>query len=128
MSQATGEWPTRRQTVEQERAAYALACIRQVKGTRAAGEYRREVMGLPAMVLVNGLGQTLAFLKAKKKLVASEPLSQGVRVRLGFQGDLLDEVTRMDVATYRLAQLEALAVLGWLKRFAEAELPEPEGS
>ncbi len=30
----------------------------------------------------------------------------------------------MDVSQYRLAQTETLAVLGWLKRFADAELPE----
>ena len=30
----------------------------------------------------------------------------------------------MDVDRYRLAQAEALAVLGWLKRFAESEIPD----
>lgn len=128
MSEA-GERPTRRQTVEQERAAYALECVRRAaqRGEKQAGEYGREMKGLPAMLLVNGLGQTLAFLRAKGKSDVYADLSRGVGPRLRLEGDLLVEVTRMDVATYRLAQAEALALLAWLKRFAEAEWPEEEG-
>jgi CRISPR-associated protein Cmr5 len=124
MSEAAGAARTRRQTIEQQRAAYALERVRRIAATdkRQAGDYHREIMGLPAMVLVNGLGQTLAFLRAKKRDRVYRDLAGGVCERLGLDGDLLEEVTKMDMATYRLAQLEALALLGWLKRFAEAEL------
>ena len=121
-----------RQTIEQQRAKFALGRVQDVKSNqrRIAGRYRQEVMGLPTMILTNGLGQTLAFLKAKgsgsqnEHAAAYRHLNDWVRAQLSLGGDLLEEVTRMDVSRYRLAQAEALAVLGWLKRFAEAELPK----
>ncbi|MCC7367675.1 MAG: type III-B CRISPR module-associated protein Cmr5 [Chloroflexi bacterium] len=126
----------RRQTVEQERAKFALGRVHDVKGHHQwmARAYRREVMGLPAMILVNGLGQTLAFLKAKgagslnEHAVAYRHLSDWVGKQLSLPGDLLEEITRMDVGRYRLAQAEALAVLTWLKRFAESEIDEERRS
>lgn len=122
----------RRQTVEQERAQFALGRVHDVKRhhQRIAGRYRQEVMGLPAMILVNGLGQTLAFLKSKgagsqnEHAVAYRHLNDWVLPRLSRAGDLLEAITQMDVTTYRLAQAEALAMLGWLKRFAEAEIAQ----
>lgn len=125
---------SRRQTVEQERAKFALSRVQDVAREERgiAASYRQEVMGLPAMILTNGLGQTLAFLKAKSEggrkrnehAAAYRHLDWWVRTQLppSLEGDLLEAITRMDVSTYRLAQSEALAVLGWLKRFAEAEL------
>lgn len=132
MSQPAG---SRRQTIEQKRAQFALSRVREVSSNqrRIAGRYRQEVMGLPSMVLTNGLGQTLAFLKAKgagsqnEHATAYRHLNDWVRAQLSLGDDLLEAVTQMDVSVYRLAQSEALAVLGWLKRFAEAELPK-EGS
>jgi CRISPR-associated protein Cmr5 len=124
---------SRRQTVEQQRAQFALGRVQDVKGRQQiARAYRQEVMGLPAMILVNGLGQTLAFLKAKcegsRKQNEHEAvyrhLNDWVRTQLGLAGDLLEEVTRMDAGQYRLARAEALAVLGWLKRFAESEIAD----
>lgn len=122
--------PTRRQTVEQERAAYALKCVRAAKQGQQAHKYLQEVRGLPTMILVNGLGQTLAFLRAKGK-GQDDPKAACYRAISGWAaerglctGDLLDAITEMDVATYRLAQRETLAMLVWLKRFAEAEIEE----
>jgi CRISPR-associated protein Cmr5 len=131
MSQPTAP---RRQTVEQARAQFALGRVQDVKGKQArlAGRYRQEIMGLPAMILSNGLGQTLAFLKAKSEGgrtrnehdAAYQHLSDWVRLQLKLPKDLLESITEMDVNTYRLAQAEALAVLGWLKRFVESEIPD----
>lgn len=126
IGQQAGAPATRRQTVEQTRAAYALTCIRAVQPSGQGASYLPTVRGLPAMVLTNGLGQTLAFLKAKNKRDLYRHLDRWVGKQLGLPGDLLEAVTQMDVATYRLAQVEALALLGWLKRFAEAELEAQE--
>jgi CRISPR-associated protein Cmr5 len=38
------------------------------------------------------------------------------------QGDLMRWITQTDSRRYRHATVEALAFLGWLKRFAQAEL------
>ncbi len=128
----SGVPPTRRQTIEQQRARFALGRVREVASKKYGGKYRQEVQGLPAMILTNGLGQTLAFLRAKSKggraddehAAAYQHLCSWICLQMGWTGDLLERVTATDVAGYRRAQLEALAVLGWLKRFAEAELPE----
>lgn len=124
----------RRQTTEQKRAQFALSRVQDVKNTQVhiAARYRQQIMRLPAMILASGLGQTLAFLKAKsdggrkrnEHDVAYRHLDEWVRLQLKLPGDLLEEVTRMDVSQYRVAQTEALAVLGWLKRFAEAEIAD----
>lgn len=90
----------------------------------------------PALIMSAGLGPTLAFLRAKGKdkgwdehNVLYRHLSGWVVKRLpGNPGDLLDVVRQNSSDVYRLATVEALAFLTWLKRFAEAVLPEAEGS
>jgi CRISPR-associated protein Cmr5 len=90
---------------------------------------------VPMLVLTNGLGQTLAFLKAKGKNdpadehtvlfrhLSSWVLSQVASSTTANNEDLLQWVLQNDSAAYRRATTEALAFLTWLKRFAEAELP-----
>jgi CRISPR-associated protein Cmr5 len=90
---------------------------------------------VPMLVLTNGLGQTLAFLKAKGKNdpadehtvlfrhLSSWVLSQVDPSADASNGDLLRWVLQNDSAAYRRATMEALAFLTWLERFAEAELP-----
>ena len=134
-------------TQEQERAHYAWQCIQkaQAEFRGDAGKLQRYgtlARGLSAMVLTNGLGQTLAFLRAKARGdeeerargprpegLLLEHLSGWVLPTLGAQGeDLLEWVLReeTDSASYRWATMEALAFLRWLRRFAEAELPTGE--
>lgn len=121
---------SRRQTAEQERAREALQRVREVKGKAFEARYTAEVKGLPAMILINGLGQTLAFLRAKGKDAEHAALYAHVATwvsrQLKLDGDLLEAITQIDVATYRRCQVEALALLTWLKRFAEAELTGEE--
>jgi CRISPR-associated protein Cmr5 len=93
---------------------------------------------VPMLVLTNGLGQTLAFLKAKGKNDPADEhtvlfrhlsrwvLSQVAPSSPATNGDLLQWVLQNDSASYRRATVEALAFLTWLKRFAEAELPAEE--
>ena len=89
------------------------------------------------LVQMNGLGQALAFLRAKAKrdpntahwLMYSH-LSQWIAGRVDF-GDkgrdgLLEWVVTQTSQVYRQTTAEVVAYMGWLKRFAEAELPEPE--
>src|SRR2546421_1327641 len=61
--------PTR-QNIEQKRGAQAWRYIQQEvkgKGETLEKEYRSLARGLNAMIQINGLGQTLGFLKAKGK-------------------------------------------------------------
>lgn len=76
--------------------------------------------------MASGLGQALAFLKAKDYapgLVAE--LSEWTAIRMpptdGEPTDLLERIIRSDSDFLRRATDEALAYLQWLNRFAEAE-------
>lgn len=128
-----------RQTTEQERAQSAWANVENIAGKSYNKVYGSQARGLPAMIQTNGLGQTLAFLKAKGKNednaykalyshlsqwtfarltggAADQPLSGGRTT-----GDLLEYLIHRDSAVYRRATSEALAYALWLRRFAEAK-------
>jgi len=59
-------------TLEQRRAAKAWDQVSHVPDGRKAEEYYSIVRQAPAMVQINGLGQTLAFLLAKEKKSAKD--------------------------------------------------------
>lgn len=152
--------PSLQQTKDQERAAAAWKAVNTVvkkleedgddKKKSASRKYA-DVYGimakkLPMMILTNGLGQSLAFLKSKakgqenghqavltdlSKWVTKEiyPLLETGDNKLlerligatGYEGD-------SSTQTYRRATTEAIAFLTWLKRFAEAETLGKEGA
>lgn len=128
---------SRRRSLEQERANEAWAVVSRVKNQSFAKEYRSLAQSAPADIQANGLGQTLAFWKAKgydngKAKPDSEHarLFQDVsawvcrQLRIGDGDDLLTWVVKTATTSdYRRATVEALAFLTWVKRFAEAELP-----
>ena len=122
-----------RQTQEQERAAQAWKDVRDdVKGKGFASEYKALAASAPADIQTNGLGQTLAFWHSKgwdkgrpknnEHTVLYNHVSAWVTQRMGASGDLLRWITQTESTLYRRATVEALAFLGWLKRFAQAEL------
>lgn len=121
--------------LDRNRAMYAWENIQSVKSTKFPGKYGSLARKMPTLIQVNGLAQTLAYLKAKGKendpkirkehfVQAFDHLSNWIcnnRLNSGT-GDLLARVLVMDSQTYRYVTNEALAFLQWLKRFAEAEL------
>jgi len=111
-------------TRDQKLAAYAADCISTVKKEDQA-EFKSLVRNFPALVMSNGLGQALAFLKAKGKPAHKELykfVSAWVSAVYGKKGgDLLTLIIENDSLKYRRATQEAMAIAGWLKRFAEAE-------
>jgi len=120
-------------TVEQMRAQYALDFVQSfLAAHRSSGDELKQVTsGLPAMVLMNGLGQMAAYCKSQKGVYQkvykslSDWLcnsSQGSTQFVYPAGDLLKHLTCGDQKSYRLAQTEALAVLQWLKNMVRAEL------
>jgi CRISPR-associated protein Cmr5 len=127
-------------TLEQKRAEQAWECVQKV--TKKSQEFKKKYGSLarkvPMLVLTNGLGQTLAFLKAKGKNDSANEhtvlfrhlsdwvLSQVAPSATASNGYLLQWVLENDSVAYRRATTEALAFLTWLKRFAEAELPTEE--
>ena len=121
--------PSTLRTLEQERAKHAWKCVQEVKDKPFAGDYRNITVKAPSLILTNGLGQTLAFLRSKPDRAHFQSLYQHladwVGSRVQANGDLLDwVVNKANSQQYRLGTTEALALLQWLKRFAEAELPK----
>ncbi|ABG03237.1 CRISPR-associated protein, Cmr5 family [Rubrobacter xylanophilus DSM 9941] len=134
-------------TLEQRRAAHALAAIQELQraGRGGYGNYKSYVSSLPATILTNGLGQAAATLLAGAKL-NSKNRNADNRAREKLydhlsswlcggdeespyqkKGDLLENITRNDQDCYIRAQAEALEYLSWLKRFAEAFLEGSKG-
>lgn len=117
------------QTLGQQRAAY---CLEKLQGlTCDRDEFKKLSAGLPAMILQNGFGQTLAFLQAKgqgKHLAAFQIMAGWLVDRQCLTADrpagILTQVSRMEQRSYLYAQKETLAMLEWLKRYANAALFE----
>jgi CRISPR-associated protein Cmr5 len=125
----------RQENLKKRRKEYQdrLQNLRSEKGgDEWKGKYGSVVRKLPSYILTNGLGQTLAFLKAKGKgepgnehEVLYRHLADWVGRKVHADGDLLSWLVNTATSQqYRLATMEALALLQWLKRFAEAELPK----
>ncbi len=131
-------------TLEQRRAAAAWEYVQQIikSGDKALQEkYKTLATKSPADIQNNGLGQTIAFWKAKGKVESGkEPNAEKIAHQkilahltdwlkspdaLSLQaGDLVEWVSKTAVVNdYRRTTTEAIAFLVWLKRFAEAELP-----
>lgn len=128
------------QLLQQERASSAWNHVQQMERAGYEGKYGSLVKKLPAMILSDGLAQTLAFLRAKGKMdgntserelsdeakahrAAYQHLSSWVcgRLNAGQNTHLLRWVLDHPSGDYRRAATEALAYLHWLKRFVEAK-------
>ena len=120
-------------TMEQERAAFALAKVRawENKPDEKQKQFRSYANSFPFMIRANGLGQAAAFYRSKGKddphydlyEILSEWLCQHPRlVHFRGQKDLLDAITSHDMQVYMAAQTEALLFMSWVQRFARAFL------
>ena len=127
-----------RQAEEQKRAAQAAQDVDQIArkpDEKLKNSYRDLARKTAANIQLSGLGQSLAFLRAKagpehkgEHWWLYQHVSKWVMKQLkqpDSEGDrLLEWIVTQDSSTYRRATIEALAYLGWLKRLAEALLPE----
>ncbi len=125
------------QTMQQQRAQYALIQVDSAKRNGISKkEFKSYAMGFPAMIRMNGLGQAAAFYRSKgegedakaKAYRALYDLLSGWMGNPGQpytgSGDLLEGITSNDLHTYRIAQVEALLLLDWVKKFAKAYMGE----
>ncbi len=168
-TQATGNQQkrtgTRRQNMEQKRGRQAWDFVEFIqlesqrrKTDTLQNEYRTRVNQLNTMIQVNGLGQTLGFLKSKKEqrtdkngkpfppnaydylLYHLTQWTSGLfplpdpgpaspdAVPQGYDGLLRWVMHEAESADYRRVTTECLAFGIWLRRFAEAELKAPENA
>ncbi len=125
---------TLRTSLEQGRAAYAYRAAEEGAKLDKKKEYKSYVKKMPMLIKVNGLGAAIAFAFAKGSKNGSaqknEPwgllygqLEEWLRqknVLKTEQNALAKALTSSDSATYRAATVEILALLNWMKRFADA--------
>ena len=115
-------------TLEQERAAFALGLVEQVKDGGRKAKFKTQLLKLPSRLHSNGLGQTVAFYLSSGK---DEPewqicqwlgdwLGDGHRRIYSGKQSLIHHIAGQDEDLYREASAEARALAVWLKRFAEA--------
>ncbi len=113
-------------TKEQQRAKFALDKINSLG--KIDSETANFFVGLPTMLLTNGLGQTLAFLLSKKgkdNKYGNKYITAFEAIREHLKGDkdnlkFLGNFNSMNQKDYLENQKEALAVANWLKRYARA--------
>jgi CRISPR-associated protein Cmr5 len=119
-------------TFEQDRAKFALEAVTKID--KEKDKYETLIKQLPAMVLNNGLGQTMAYLLAKDGGEHKEPswhlyscLEKWIAGQGIFPaGDLIGSLMRSDRNKYMHAQHEILKLLTWMVKFADAYLKGPE--
>jgi len=131
------------QTLGQQRAAHAWSRVKAIEAAvTAQGEpddelktkYRTEARQLAALIQTNGLGLTLSYYRSKATTGRAfgklyDHLAEWLKAQVSWPNadpDLLDRITNADSQTYLHATQEALELAVWLKRFAEALLPEDE--
>ena len=116
------------QTLQQKRAKYALDRVNKaINSSVNQKEYKSYAARLPAMIHTNGLGQAVAFFRSKGKKdthfelyqLLSDWLTQKDQPYANYN-DLLEGIVNDNMQQYRLAQMEAQALMSWVKKFAKA--------
>jgi CRISPR-associated protein Cmr5 len=79
--------------------------------------------GLPAMIMQNGLGQTIAYLQTKDK--KEQKVADLFGLLLVLEGEasntkLMDRILSDTPEKYTLRQRDAIEYAGWMKKFAIA--------
>ena len=122
--------PTKKRTLDQERAEYALKEIKKIIGGEYVN-YVSYVSSLPATIVMNGLGQALVTLLAKgdssHKMLFDHVagwLCKQIPDLKGRPDGIVEKMMEQNQAVYIHAQAEAMAYLSWLKQFARAYLKE----
>jgi CRISPR-associated protein Cmr5 len=131
--------------LEKGRAEFAYRCVEEAietfkEDSKKQKEYKSYTRKIPTMILSNGLGQTLAFIKAKsekgnaydliyKQLTEYMKSDHTARIKMPQEkNELIEWVISCNSSTYRYITQEILAFLNWLKRFAEGLIEvEEEG-
>ena len=118
----------------QEIALLAYNCVKEVKGKDFEGKYLSHARKLPSMIVHNGVMTTLTFIKAKAssdegwKILISHIGRYMREIENKESDNLLKLFGEMDLPEYRLYTQKLLFFAQWLKRMAEGELKDEQGS
>lgn len=115
-------------TLEQQRSATAWRFAQE--GVALSDQYKDLAKATPALIMNNGLLQTLAFFEDKGKphhLALAGHLRRWIMARaggsdkdIGFAAFMDIMLNKADSQQYRQATEEALLLLRWLRQFAAA--------
>ena len=122
-------------TLGQKRAEYALGKVLAIP-EKTKKDFKSFSAGAPSIILQNGFGQALAFWISKgsdKHIVIFNMIKDWLSYEKGDvknsfvkktenSADFIKELSCMDQNKYLTAQKETLALLEWVKRYANAEL------
>ena len=122
------------QTLDQQRAAYAWEAVKRAQQALPKfGDYKNMAKGAPALIMGNGLMPALAFYASRKKDPATE-LNDAINGWLALRfvadtafkptpksyADVMERLLKAPSAFYMQATDESLAMLRWLRQFADA--------
>lgn len=132
-------------TMGQKRAEFALQEILNLKlQGKTKDDFKSFTAGAPSMILQNGFGQSLAFWIAKgtkdnhiknddKHIIMFDIIVKWLSFKGGDidnnyiekktnRADFIMAISKMEQEQYLTAQNETLALLEWVKRYANADL------
>ncbi|MDD3293992.1 MAG: type III-B CRISPR module-associated protein Cmr5 [Geobacteraceae bacterium] len=115
-------------TKEQQRSAFALQRIQDFGRNGVPKTDANFIIGVPNMILANGIAQTMAFFLSKQEerftrvfAILRDWLSQEIAgLPNADNRRFLGQFSTLGQSDYLRAQDEALALLQWLKRYARA--------
>jgi len=119
---------------ELERARFAYSKVECIKDKTFAKEFKSYVKKLPSMIQTNGLAPAVAFIFSKKNSKEAykyiyELFDEwlGKNFKKDNNSELMEWVIDQPVETYRAVTFELIALLSWLKRFAEGMIEGDKG-
>ncbi len=126
---------TKMRTLGQKRAEFALEKVLAIP-TDKKKDFKSFSAGAPSMILQNGFGQALAFWLSKgtdKHITIFDMIKNWLSYekddvinsfvkKTEKPADFIKELSGMDQIKYLAAQKETLALLEWVKRYANADL------
>jgi CRISPR-associated protein Cmr5 len=125
-------------TKDQERALFAMEKVLIPSVTEdEKGKYATLIRKLPAMVIHNSLGQSLAYLLADDEGNKTKPswklykcIEEWVCGKMKIydpRQDFMKSLMEGERQEYIHAQNETLSLLTWMRKFADAYLPKGGG-
>ena len=107
---------TKQPSLDQKRAAYAW---QKVQGQN--DDYGKLAKGAPALIMNNGLMQTLAFYQDKGKshhLALNQHIIDWLAAYFASHDNMMEFLLKADSQKYRKATEETLALLRWVRQLA----------
>ena len=120
--------------IEQGRAKYAFEKVKKIsedQSEKLKDNYKSAAKKLPVLIKMNGLGQTLAFMKSKSgtesgkgyeilyEQIGTWLQTEDVKGLVSKNGELVKEIIQLESPVYRQVTVETLALLNWMRRFVD---------